>query len=135
MPLQMALLVGAVMTVSTLIWLFACVDSDMPFQIYFLYSTVWTVGAGKRFLPCVSAQVSCETDGNISAVCTAWALIRVVSSEVTLPEVLSFIPCIVHIHLLGIFILLIILSELLFIKYIRRKIDNKICAYNNAIVN
>lgn len=130
MPLQMALLVGAVLTVSTLIWLFACMNSDVPLQVYLLYSAVGTVRAGKGLLPCVSAQMSCITDSKISTVHTTWALIQLVSSGGTLPQVLGFIPCIVHIHLLGILILLMISSELLFIRYISSNLITK-SVYNN----
>lgn len=123
----MALLVGAVVTVSTLIWLFASMNSDVPLQVYLLYSAVGTVRAGKGLLPRVSAQVSCKTDSNTSTVHTTRALIQLVSSGGALPQVLGFIPCIVHIHLLGILILLMISSEPLVIKYISSNFKNNMC--------
>lgn len=123
----MTLLVGAVVTVSTLEWLFACMNSDVPLQVYLLYSAVGTVRAGKGLLPCVSAHVSCKTDSNTSTVHTAWAPIQLVSSRGAPPQVLGFIPCIVHIHLLGILILLMISSEPLVIKYSSSNFNNKMC--------
>lgn len=126
MPLQVALLVGAVGAVSTLVRLFAGVDSDVPLQIYLLYSAVGTVRAGKGLLPCVRAQVSRITDGNVSTVPTDWALIQLVSGGGALPQVLGSNPCIVHIHLLGILVLLMTSSELLFNKYISRNFKYKV---------
>lgn len=58
MPLQVALLTGAVVTVGTPKWLFTCVGSDVSLQIYLLNSTIGTVGTGKRLLSRVSAHVS-----------------------------------------------------------------------------
>lgn len=58
MPLQVALLTGAVLTVSTSEWLFTRVGSDVSLQIYLLNSAVGTVGTGKRLLPRVSTHVS-----------------------------------------------------------------------------